>query len=66
MLTVTNRYLHMHVMSNDLAGEAMEKSKHFFSFHPTHGEFLLIDDVLEWFDIRPEVYRRVSCGTVPY
>ena len=54
------RYLHMHVMSTDLAGEGMKHSKHFFSFLPEYGSFLPIDEVLDWFDVVESRYEKVS------
>ncbi|EJD02367.1 uncharacterized protein FOMMEDRAFT_157581 [Fomitiporia mediterranea MF3/22] len=51
------RYLHLHVMTDDLTGKAMKTPRHFFSFHPNHGEFLPLDEVLSWFEIVDERYK---------
>ncbi|EGN95358.1 hypothetical protein SERLA73DRAFT_112794 [Serpula lacrymans var. lacrymans S7.3] len=53
-------HLHLHVLSNDLCSPRMRKKQHYQSFHPKHGFFLHLDDVLSWFDAEPSYYDTVS------
>lgn len=43
-------HVHLHVLSSDLCSPSMKKKKHYNSFHPKHGFFLHLDDVLSWLD----------------
>jgi aprataxin len=38
----------------------MKTKKHYNSFHPKHGFFLHLDDVLSWLDAEPSYYQTVS------
>ncbi|KAL5489855.1 HNT3_2 [Sanghuangporus weigelae] len=51
------RYLHLHVMSDDLCGSYMKQPRHFFSFHPEHEQFIHLDEVLSWFEIVEERFQ---------
>jgi len=52
-------HLHLHVLSADLCSEKMKNKKHYNSFHPKHGFFLHMDDVLSWFDAEPSYFKTV-------
>jgi aprataxin len=53
------RHIHLHVISSDLCSLSLKTKKHYNSFHPKHGFFLHIDEVLEWFDADDSYYRTV-------
>ena len=46
----THSHIHMHIISEDLCSKNLKTKKHYNSFHPSLGFFLLLDDVLSWFD----------------
>ncbi|KAJ7219218.1 HIT-like domain-containing protein, partial [Mycena pura] len=52
-------HLHLHVLSDDLLSDRLKNKKHYNSFHPKHGFFLDIDDVLSWFDADPSYFSSV-------
>lgn len=52
-------HVHLHVLSSDLCSPSMKKKKHYNSFHPKHGFFLHLDDVLSWLDTESSYYRTV-------
>jgi aprataxin len=37
----------------------MKNKKHYNSFHPKHGFFLHLDEVMSWFDAEPSYYETV-------
>ncbi|TCD68898.1 hypothetical protein EIP91_009448 [Steccherinum ochraceum] len=43
-------HLHLHIISADLCSTALKNKKHYNSFHPKHGFFLDLSEVLEWLD----------------
>ncbi|KZV99106.1 HIT-like protein [Exidia glandulosa HHB12029] len=53
-------HVHLHVMSDDLLGEAMKNKKHYNSFHPTKGFWLPLEDVQAWLEADDEYYKRMS------
>ncbi|CCM02411.1 uncharacterized protein FIBRA_04509 [Fibroporia radiculosa] len=55
-------HLHLHVLSNDLCSPAMKKKKHYNSFHPSHGFFLPLEDVLNWFDAHESYFSTQGTG----
>lgn len=53
-------HIHLHIISSDLVSEKLKNKKHYNSFHPSLGFFLHLDDVLEWFDLPDEDFKKVS------
>ncbi|KAJ7774766.1 hypothetical protein B0H16DRAFT_1508264 [Mycena metata] len=53
-------HLHLHVLSDDLCTERMNKKKHYNSFHPKLGFFLDIDEVLSWFDAEDSYFSSMA------
>lgn len=53
-------HVHLHMISNDLISESLKNKKHYNSFHPTLGFFLHLTDVLGWFDLPDEEFKKVS------
>ncbi|KIM87013.1 hypothetical protein PILCRDRAFT_815447 [Piloderma croceum F 1598] len=53
-------HVHVHVLSADLCSPAMKTKKHYNSFHPKHGFFLHLNDVLSWLDAEPSYYETMS------
>ena len=53
------RHIHLHVLSADLCSERMKTKKHYNSFHPKHGFFLHVDQVLSWFDAEMSYFQSV-------
>ena len=51
--------MHLHVISGDLCSPTLKHKKHYNSFHPKLGFFMHLDDVVEWFDAEPEVFKTV-------
>ncbi|KAF9814930.1 hypothetical protein IEO21_04874 [Rhodonia placenta] len=43
-------HLHLHIISSDLCSNYLKTKKHYNSFHPGHGFFIKLQDVLEWFE----------------
>ncbi len=46
LFTVVSR-LHLHVISSDLMSPSLKTKKHYQSFHPTHGFFIPLTDVID-------------------
>ncbi|KAF5358183.1 hypothetical protein D9756_001624 [Leucocoprinus leucothites] len=53
-------HMHLHVLSADLHSERMKNKKHYNSFHPKHGFFLHVDEVLAWFEAKPSYYQNIA------
>ncbi|KAL1743937.1 HIT-like domain-containing protein [Schizophyllum fasciatum] len=51
-------HVHLHVISADLLAPGMKHKKHYNSFHPRRGFFIHLDDILDWFEAVPNVWRR--------
>ena len=58
-------HVHLHIISSDLMSDCLKNKKHYNSFHPSHGFFLHLDDVLSWFELPDDEYRVVSSITHP-
>lgn len=55
----TPRHLHLHIISADLCSTALKNKKHYNSFHPKHGFFLDLSEVLEWLDAEQTFFEMV-------
>jgi len=53
-------HVHLHIISADLCSPSLKSKKHYNSFHPKHGFFLHLQDVLSWLDAEPSYYETMS------
>ncbi|KAL1735303.1 hypothetical protein EV714DRAFT_200995 [Schizophyllum commune] len=51
-------HVHLHVISADMHSEHLKNKKHYNSFHPKLGFFIHLDDILDWFEAVPSVWRK--------
>ncbi|KAI5899662.1 uncharacterized protein SCHCODRAFT_02484815 [Schizophyllum commune H4-8] len=51
-------HVHLHVISADMQSEHLKNKKHYNSFHPKLGFFIHLDDILDWFEAVPSVWRK--------
>ncbi|KAJ3573956.1 hypothetical protein NP233_g2081 [Leucocoprinus birnbaumii] len=58
--TPSMEHMHLHVLSGDLCSERLKIKKHYNSFHPQHGFFLHVDEVLSWFEAEPSYYQSMA------
>ncbi|PCH38019.1 HIT-like protein [Wolfiporia cocos MD-104 SS10] len=53
-------HVHLHVISSDLCSPSMKNKKHYNSFHPEHGFFLPLEEILSWPEAEPSWYATMS------
>ena len=48
-----------------MQSEHLKNKKHYNSFHPKLGFFIHLDDILDWFEAVPSVWRKVRRRYIP-
>ncbi|KAF8305549.1 hypothetical protein DL93DRAFT_312487 [Clavulina sp. PMI_390] len=51
-------HIHLHIISNDLISDHLKKKRHYNSFHPSLGFFIHLDEVLSWFDLPDDEFKK--------
>lgn len=53
-------HVHLHVISSDYVSPSLKTKKHWNSFSPKLGFFLELKDVLEWFQLPEDAFKKAS------